>query len=103
MKEAIHQTVETTGDLIGNKIADKIMKVSRKCYKILQMLQNLSEDGRNKLVEYKKILQNEKKYLIINIRKYFNSKKLLLYKGKYEKLFSSLLVFKKFSLTKQKM
>ena len=33
----------------------------------------ISEDGKNKLVEYrKKILQNEKKHFIIIIRKYFN-------------------------------
>ena len=35
-KRAIQKTAETTGDLIGNKIADKITNVSRKSAKELQ-------------------------------------------------------------------
>ena len=35
-KRAIQKTAEATGDLIGNKIADKITNVSRKSAKELQ-------------------------------------------------------------------
>ena len=36
MKRAIQKTAEATGDLIGNKIADKITSVSKKSAEELQ-------------------------------------------------------------------
>ena len=46
----------------------------------------LSKRKKN-LLSIEKILQNEKKCFIIIIRKYFHLEILLLYKGKYKKLF----------------
>ena len=47
-------------------------------------------------------IQNEKKHFITNIRKYFNLENLLLYQGKYKKLFSFVHIFKKFSVNTNK-
>ena len=44
-----------------------------------------------------------KKYFIIIIRKYLNLEKFADYKRKYKKIFSSALMFEKFSLSKKKI
>ena len=61
---------------------------------------NLSENEKQKLSEHRKISQNEKK--CFTIRKYLMWKISPLYKGKYKKLCSFVLMFEKFSLNKQK-
>ena len=43
-KRAIQQTAEATGDLIGNKTADKITSVSKKCTKELHNNDKTEED-----------------------------------------------------------
>ena len=43
-KEQFKKTAEATGDLIGNKIADKITSVSKKCTKELHNNDKTEED-----------------------------------------------------------
>ena len=53
-KKAIHKTAEATGDLIGNKLADKITSASKKSNKIKE--------------EDEEITAHEKRYLSLKER-----------------------------------
>ena len=46
-KRAIHKTAEATGDLVGNKIADKITRASKKSTKELQNNKPEVDTGRS--------------------------------------------------------
>ena len=54
-KRAIQKTAEATGDLIGNKIADKITNASKKSNN------NNNDDDDEKLTTYKKYIYLQKK------------------------------------------
>ena len=62
-KRAIQKTAEATGDLIGNKIADKITSASKKS-------NNNNDDDDEKLTTYKKryISPEERKQIIDELR-----------------------------------
>ena len=63
-KRAIQKTAEATGDLIGNKIADKITNASKKSNN------NNNDDDDEKLTTYKKryISPEERKQIIDELR-----------------------------------
>ena len=60
---AIQKTADTTGDLVGNKIADKITSISRK---FIKKLPTIDEDA--EITAYKKDTYHQKKdnKLLIN-------------------------------------
>ena len=59
-KRAIHKTAEATGDLIGNKIADKITRVSnKKSTKELHNNDKTEEDV--EIITHKKVTYHQKK------------------------------------------
>ena len=58
-KRAIQKTAEATGDLIGNKIADKITNVSRKSAKELQ--NNEAEVGVERATPSKRYISPEER------------------------------------------
>ena len=61
-KRAIQKTEEATGDLIGNKIADKIMSVSKKT----QNNKSEADSSNAKDVPRKRYISPEEKQQIIN-------------------------------------
>ena len=63
-ERAIQKTAEATGDLIGNKIADKITRVSIKCAKTLQ--NNETEVGVERATPKKKYVSPEERQQIID-------------------------------------
>ena len=66
-KRAIQKTAEATGDVIGNKIADKITSVSKKSTKELQ--NNETEDDAEKATHKKiYISPEERQYIIDELR-----------------------------------
>ena len=66
-KRAIQETAEATGDLGGNKIADKITSISKKSPKKLQEDEMQSNKAkRNEIMKY------QKKYIYISTRKTTN-------------------------------
>ena len=58
-KRAIQKTAEATGDLIGNKIADKITSVSKKSY-------NNNNDDEELTTHKKRYLSPEERQQVIN-------------------------------------
>ena len=63
-KRAIQKTAEATGDLIGNKIADKITTVSKKSAKKLQ--NNETEVEAEKATPKKRYISPEERQKIID-------------------------------------
>ena len=58
-KRAIQKTAEATGDLIGNKIADKITSISKKS-------SNNDDDGKELTAHKKRFISPEERQQIIN-------------------------------------
>ena len=63
-KRAILKTAEATGDLIGNKIADKITSVSKKYAKYLQ--NNETEEDVQRAAHKKRYISSEERRQIID-------------------------------------
>ena len=63
-KRAIQKTAEATGDLIGNKIADRKTSVSKKCTKELQ--NNETEVGVKRATPKKRYIFTEERQQIID-------------------------------------
>ena len=64
MKRAIQKTAEETGDLIGNKIADKITSVSKKSDKVLP--NNEIEEVEITSIKNNTYLQKKENKLLMN-------------------------------------
>ena len=64
-KEIVHKSAEATGDLIGNKIADKI---TAKPSKILQNEEIQSNEVNNKIPKERYIPPNERQKIIDELR-----------------------------------
>ena len=70
-KRAIHKTAEATGDLVGNKIADKITRASKKSTKELQNNKPEVDTGRSSPKNLPKkwyISQEERQQVIDELR-----------------------------------
>ena len=61
-KKLVHKSTEATGDLIGNKIADKITSASKKSHK--EEIQ--SNEVNNEIPKERYILQKKDKKLLMN-------------------------------------
>ena len=59
-KRAIQKTAESTGDLIGNKIAEKITSTSKKSPKELHSKELLSNDANNEIPKERYISPQER-------------------------------------------
>ena len=64
-KRAIQKTAEATGDLVGNKIADKITSVSKKCTK---RLPTIDEDAELTTPNKRYISLEERQQIIDELR-----------------------------------
>ena len=70
-KRAFQKTVEGTGDLIGNKIADKIMRISKKSPTVLHSVELRSKELQNDKMEAPKkryISPEERQQIIDELR-----------------------------------
>ena len=67
-KRAIQKPVEATGDLIGNKIADKITSVSKKSAKNLQNKETEEEDVKRATHKKRYISPEERQQIIDELR-----------------------------------
>ena len=63
-KEQLKKTVETTGDLISNKIADKIKSVSKKSPKMINSKQLPSNEATNEIPKERYIYPKERRQII---------------------------------------
>ena len=67
-KRAIQTTAEGAGDLIGNKIADKITSVSKKSPKDLHSKELSSNESNNKILKERYISPQERQQIIDELR-----------------------------------
>ena len=67
-KRAIHKTAEATGDLIGNKTADKITSVSKKSPRELHSKVLSSNEADNEIPKERYISPQEGKQIIDELR-----------------------------------
>ena len=67
-KTAIQKTAETTGDLIGNKIADKKISISKKPAKELHNIDETEEDGETTTHKKRCVSPEERQQIIDKLR-----------------------------------
>ena len=67
-KRVIQKTAEATGDLVGNKIADKIISVSKKSTKELHNNDETEEDAEITTHKKRYIFPEERQQIIDDIR-----------------------------------
>ena len=67
-KTAIQKTAEATGDLIGNKIADKKISISKKPAKELHNIDETEEDGETTTHKKRCVSPEERQQIIDKLR-----------------------------------
>ena len=67
-KRAIQKTVEATGDLIGNNIADKITSVSKKSPKEFHSIELSLNEANNEIPKERYISPQERQQIIDELR-----------------------------------
>ena len=68
LKRAIPKTAEATGDLIRNKITDKITSVSKKSSRELHSKELHSNEAKNEIPKERYISPQERKQIIDELR-----------------------------------
>ena len=68
LKRAIPKTAEATGDLIRNKITDKITSVSKKSSRELDSKELHSNEAKNEITKERYISPQERKQIIDELR-----------------------------------
>ena len=67
-KIAIQKTAEATGDLIGNKIAEKIISVSKKSPKVFDSKELSSNEAINEIAKERYVSPQERQQIIDELR-----------------------------------